>query len=694
MNDYFKYLIALIFLYGINQQILSQSDTIEHSFQSFQEILVEIAERTGNENATDELADILLELTSSPIPINFATRVELEKLFWLNEKQISNITGYIAKYGQIQTLQELYYIEDLTAVDVNLLKPFITIDKKENNKNLQLKRIFSNPSQRLIFRLQRVIEKQDGFLPKETPTNSNHFTGDPWRLYTKYQLHFANKIHAGFTAEKDPGEEFFKGSNAKNFDFTSWHVQLNDLKFIKTLILGDYRVNFGQGLISWTGFNFGKSTSVYSAEKRSLNLNRYTSTDENFYFKGIATTMQWKPIELTVFYSSNKMDGNITIFDTIQTVPLEISSLQTTGTHATPGEIADENACRIASTGANIKLRKTYFEIGLSTLYYKLNCNLNPTLEPYNLYYFRGKSNANASIDYKIRFKNVLLFGEEAISENRGKAFLNGLQAFGGNKFGLSIVHRYYERNYQALFSNAFGENSNTQNEEGLYAGFEFVPLKFVSLSAYADLFHFPWLKYGADMPSSGKEYSGQIKVTPNDRWNTYLQYRFKQKEENFGAANDGKNVLISTTNQRWRAYSQYRVNDNIRMQNRVEFTHYNKDSAGNSAGFLISQDIEFSLNKLPLKFYFRYAIFDTRDYDSRIYTYENDLLYTFNIPSFYNEGTRSFAMVKYTPSRGLDIWLKYSLTRYSNKETISSGVYEIAGNRKSEIKMQVLVRF
>jgi hypothetical protein len=93
----------------------------------------------------------------------------------------------------------------------------------------------------------------------------------------------------------------------------------------------------------------------------------------------------------------------------------------------------------------------------------------------------------------------------------------------------------------------------------------------------------------------------------------------------------------------------------------------------------------------MPVKIYMRYALFDTDTYDSRIYEYESDMLYSFSIPAFYDKGSRVYLMAKVSSSGNMDFWIKYSCTQYANKETISSGLYEIKGNRKSEIKMQVI---
>jgi len=95
-----------------------------------------------------------------------------------------------------------------------------------------------------------------------------------------------------------------------------------------------------------------------------------------------------------------------------------------------------------------------------------------------------------------------------------------------------------------------------------------------------------------------------------------------------------------------------------------------------------------------PLSFSFRYGIFDTDSYNSRIYAYENDVLYTFTIPAYYNRGTRTYLTLRYKIKKGIDIWLRYGLTYYDNLNVISSGLEEIQGNHKSEIKAQIRFKF
>jgi hypothetical protein len=69
-------------------------------------------------------------------------------------------------------------------------------------------------------------------------------------------------------------------------------------------------------------------------------------------------------------------------------------------------------------------------------------------------------------------------------------------------------------------------------------------------------------------------------------------------------------------------------------------------------------------------------------------------LLYVYSIPFYYDRGSRFYAMVQYRVRKGIDIWLRYSQTLYSNVNVISSGLDEIDGNTKSEVKMQLRLEF
>ena len=108
----------------------------------------------------------------------------------------------------------------------------------------------------------------------------------------------------------------------------------------------------------------------------------------------------------------------------------------------------------------------------------------------------------------------------------------------------------------------------------------------------------------------------------------------------------------------------------------------------------LLYQDIQIHPIELPFAAQLRIAYFNTDGYNSRIYAYENDLLYTFNIPAYYDKGIRYYINLKLKFSKNISLYLKYSQNILKDSETIGSGLNEIKGNKKSEIKAQLRLKF
>ena len=89
-----------------------------------------------------------------------------------------------------------------------------------------------------------------------------------------------------------------------------------------------------------------------------------------------------------------------------------------------------------------------------------------------------------------------------------------------------------------------------------------------------------------------------------------------------------------------------------------------------------------------------RLAIFDTQDFNTRIYAYENDVLYNFSIPAYYGKGMRFYINAHWDINRKMSIWLRYANFFYSDRNVISSGLEEIQGNNKSDFRVQMRFAF
>jgi hypothetical protein len=124
-------------------------------------------------------------------------------------------------------------------------------------------------------------------------------------------------------------------------------------------------------------------------------------------------------------------------------------------------------------------------------------------------------------------------------------------------------------------------------------------------------------------------------------------------------------------------------------LKNRVEATFYDKQGKP-QRGYLMFQDILLRPEEFPLSVSFRYALFSTDGWDSRIYAYENDVLYAFSVPAYFERGQRFYFMLKTDAFKNPKIWLRFARTVYRNKTNIGSGADKINSNHKTEIKVQL----
>ena len=173
-----------------------------------------------------------------------------------------------------------------------------------------------------------------------------------------------------------------------------------------------------------------------------------------------------------------------------------------------------------------------------------------------------------------------------------------------------------------------------------------------------------------------------------------YGRYKHEIKQQNAPENETPTDVLANQRKSNYRYHIAYKVSDAVKLKSRVEFVLFDDGVNEREKGYLVYQDIEYKALSFPLSFSTRFALFETDSYDARIYAYENDVLYSFSIPAYQNKGTRYYLVLKYHISKGIDVWLRFAQTFHSNKETIGSGLEEINGNVKSEVKAQVRFKF
>lgn len=627
-----------------------------------------------DKNWEDELEELSYRL-HEPVNINSVTKQQLEQFPFLTDIQIENILAYVYIHGQMKTLYELQLVEEMDKRTIDLLLPYITVLPVAEKKNFpRLKTLLKHGKQELLTRLDVPFYTRKGY--------EKSYLGPAMYHSLKYGYRYGDYLQMGITGEKDAGEPFFALHNEKGYDYYSVYFLLRNLGRLKTLALGNYRLSFGQGLVVSTGFRLGKTYSLSTVDNRSEGIKKHSSTDEYNYFCGAAATVEVIPaLHVSGFYSHCSLDGVVE--------GGEITSIYKTGLHRTKKEADKVNALTMQLSGGNITYDKNSLKIGITGIYYVFNHSYQPLLKTYSKYNLQGNNFYNAGIDYKYRFNRFSFSGEAAMGK-KGYALLNQLKYNVLTGYQLMIVHRYYRYDYWAFFAHSFGESSAPQNENGWYLAAEAAPFAHWRFFASMDFFSFPWWKYRISKPSQGVDGMFQSLYSPARNLSMYINYRYKRKERDV-AGTSGK-VILPTYQHRLRYRLTYSP-DNLQLRTTVDYNNFHSRGKDSSHGYQFTQSCTYAFS-FPLKVSLQGTYFHTDDYDSRVYASERGLLYTFYTPSFFGCGFRFSAWARYDMSKAFMFLVKLGQTIYQDRYEIGTGNDLIKGNRKSDLQMQLQVKF
>lgn len=632
------------------------------------------------ENANyEDLYESLYQLYQNPIDLNRATYEDLASMYILSELQINSILDYRQKNGSFLSLYELQAVPNFDLDAIRQILPFVEVrDRLSKNSFLG---IYGRATEHyVVLRADQILEQSKGF-------ENGNYLGSPQRTYLRYRLSHPKDFSLNFIAEKDAGEQSY-------LDFYTFHLQLKNKGNWKNITLGDYQVQIGQGLITSAGFYIGKGGEPITTARRSnIGIKPYGSLLEGGFFRGGAATYQFKNIEITGFAAYNKRDANVS--ETTGEREEYFSSILTTGFHRTENEIAKKNQIQEQNIGINAVYHLKNGQIGLTALHTNFDATLQRSPQLYNKFEFSGKQNTVIGSNFTYNWQNINFFGEAARSSSGGIGAVGGLIAALSKQVEFALNLRHYDKNFHSFYGNAFAEGSRSINEKGIYWGLKYTPRKGLIFSAFYDRFKSDWLRYLVDAPSQGFDYLFRFTYQPNKKITFYTQFHEEHKQRNLPNNTTKTDILTNTIRQNLIANFEYALNRTFKVQSRVQLNTFQYQNASKSNGYALMQDIEGNIKKLQLKG--RIAYFNTQDYDTRVYAFENDVLYAVSFPAYYGKGFRTYLIARYGISRNLDLWIRIARTQIQPNEArdnIGSGNDELSVPHQTQAKLQVRYRF
>jgi hypothetical protein len=605
--------------------------------------------------------------------INFADKEQLLQSGLFVGREVDSILIYRSKYGYFYSVEEMQVLDIFSLNRLEKLKSILSFEIPTSLKEMvDLKKISGS----VIVRISAPFSKNEA-------DEDWIYNGSKYREAIGLKLNVSEKINFVLNAEKDAGESFQFTKKVKGFDFISSHLTIKNIRRINKITFGDYQIQLGQGLAIWQGMSLGKTSDIVTIRKQEIGIKDYNGMSEFGFFRGMAIDYKIKKVKIVNWISYKNQDA------TIYSDSLNgdyIQSIKTDGYHRTDLELEHKNSMKQMVVGSSCSMLVRNTTVGFNSVFTSNSVTIKPNIDYYNYYAFKGKNSFNQSISYSGTRSNFNYFGEAAIDQNLSPAIVNGVIASIEKNFSVSLLHRYYSKNYYSFHSNAFGENSKVSNENGFYIGGNYTYNKKIQLSAYYDLYKFPWLKYQVNMPSYGQDYSVQFTYMPSKTSSINVRYhQIKDQEEIIESDAHTSDINESTTRS---LRFQFRTEINrIQITGRYDLTFLKQQTT--ESGMLAYLDVQYKPMLKPYSCSMRASIYRTDSYSTRMYAYQSDLPGSYNLGAFYGSGEAIYLMVHYKPTRNMHLWVRGSRALSYSQLSDNKTVYP-----EYEVKVQVAYHF
>ncbi|GAB4092633.1 ComEA family DNA-binding protein [Flaviaesturariibacter terrae] len=598
-----------------------------------------------------------------PLCINSAPAEVLRTLPRISELQVQSLVAWRTSMGPLLAVEELAAVPYWDAETVRRLQPMLTTRESPLASGAGL---LHRGEHSFLLRTSVPLGRTADF-------EKAQYAGGPERVYLRYRYRMDDALRWGISLEKDPGEPLARGP-----DFTSAHLFWQGTGLVRSIALGDFTVNMGQGLIQWDAPAFGGGADLAAMKRQGPFLQPFLSADEYHFARGAGVTLQKGAWQASAYVSVRRLSGRIDSAGS----DAGIASINSSGYHRTASERAGRNVLGMRAAGGRLQWERGALRLSLQGRLIGFSEPLLPGKEPYERFDAQGRSLRHGSIDWSYTHGPAHVFGEGATDGRGGFALVQGLLFSGGALWDLAVDYRHLSPRYAAFDGNAVARRSEPQNEDGLYLGLSVHPPRGWHLEAWADGYRFPWLRYGIDGPSGGWQGGIQAGWHPNRK--TEASLRFRYGSDNETAEGEGPLSVLETARKRTlRLQLAQDWGGGWRGAFRAECLWLD-EPAGRSTGFVQS----FGLHLPPLwklRAGVQAVFFDTDSYAARLYQY-TEAPAGGQVLAFYGEGSRYSVHIQYDAPGGVNISLQGVGTTYSTRPGVPPG----PGKTAPELRVQL----
>ena len=553
----------------------------------------------------EDIEEELLSIADNPMDLNTVTQEELSRLMFLSDEQIDAILMYQYEHG-FKEIYELQLIDCLKDYEIRNLLPFVRVD------SLEVQGFRSSGGKKMYFREVFHYAKHEMTLRMDA-RNIEDFEGDPMYGKLRYRFNYRNRVQAGVSVLRRQGDEAIR-QEGERWDYGGY-IQLKDIGPMKTVVAGNYQASFGYGLVVGSPFKRGKSAYIQSTATTDEGLKKYSSVGDSYnYFHGVGATARvsrWA--DVSAFYSLRK--GKEDAWNHV------------VGVNAT----GRWNRLKVGITAVeNIEATSSQFRERSQASY---------SLEVKDDESKRRATSGVMGVNARWNMGKVDIWGEVATSHGNkwGVGVITGVRYRPISDLNLLAIYRYYSPEFDNVYANSLCSWSRMKDEHGGYFGVEYNRLKNWQFSAFGDI----W--------KTGFETMAQADFIPQKDYRMHTRFRVKRKDEK------------DTYSLRWNMvyeFGQWKIKtqaDGNMVQAKGAWTY----------GWSVLQDVEYRFSEVPIVLQLRAQAFDAREWNNRVYIYENDVLYAYAIPFVYGLGGRFWLNARYKINDTFSVYLRVSETIY-----------------------------
>lgn len=483
------------------------------------EVFIESQLQVGllTEEEAHEAAALYDELRRVPLDINSVREEELRRLPMLSDYQIYQFVRYRTDHQAFHELSELKLVPGWSLSLITLLRPVLVCRPIVNERPLLGNTLDATHEARIFYGKRSSTD----FASKKPLLGSE----DALRLSYSYATpHSLSFFIAG---EKDYGEPWRRGTH-RGLDAYSLHAQLEHRAL--TLVLGDYRVARGSGLILSQGAFPLSSLSL--TPRQGTGVRPVRSMTESDFSRGAAGVLSLGSYRLGLFASHRRIDAH-------RSAEGFLTALSETGLHTTESAWEARRQALTRLYGGWVEYRVPDLELSLQGVYqdwqgdrlrHPPGSQGDVTLEGLQSY-----AAWSFSYRYQALRGHLRLSGEAAYTSRSAWAFIQHLSYLQGSWVDLRLSLWHVGAHYWTYYGRAGTHALRPHSEDGARLQLQLTPFDRLGPTLlYLDGYQAHSQKAGEEVTHSSASYGLMTTIQIEPEASLGLHYRGRKDSHRF----------------------------------------------------------------------------------------------------------------------------------------------------------------